>query len=164
MADQSANKRWQLELYFLCRRNKWPNRKVIKCPCDLVDIDSYGLEFLSDAGEFFHGCIHGYIPMHAVDLFPFNGLSGKFAHALAVATSKQILQSSISLFINPCPDWAAKIFPSLIIFYVTHIGTYQKFRQARVPSGCSDHKGGKIFLSCGQKYILPNTRVFALGP
>ncbi|WP_431291652.1 hypothetical protein [Pedobacter sp. P26] len=130
----------------------------------MVDVDSYGLEFLSDAGELFHRCIHGYISMRAVDLFPFYELSGKFAHALAGATSKQIFQSLISLFINPCHDGAAKIFPSFIIVYATHIGTYQKFRQARVPSACSDHKGGKIFLSCGQKYILPNTRVFALCP
>lgn len=140
------------------------NRKVIKCPCDLVDVDSYGLEFLSDVGELFHGCIHGYIPMRAADLFPYDEFSGKFAHALAGATCKQIFQSLISLFVNPCPDGIVKIFPSLIIVYATHIGTYQMFRQARVPSACSDHKGGKMFLSCGQKYILPNTRVFAGSP
>jgi len=99
--------------------------------------------------------------MCATNLFPFDELSGKFAHALANATSKQIFQSPISLFVNPCPDGVVQIFPSLIIVYTTHIRTYQKFRQARVPSACFDHKGGKIFLSCGQKYILPNTWVFA---
>jgi len=102
--------------------------------------------------------------MRAVDLFPCDEFSGKFAHALSGATSKQIFQSLISLFVNPCPDGVIKVFPSLIVVSVAHIGTYQKFMQARVPSACSDHKGGKIFLSCGQKYILPNTRVFALGP
>jgi len=72
-------------------------------------------------------------------------LLGKFAHALANATSKQIFQSPISLFVNPCPNGVVQIFPSLIIVYTTHIRTYQKFRQTRVPSACSDHKGGKIF-------------------
>lgn len=59
-----------IKTLFLCRLKEWPNREVIKCKHDLVDVDSYGLEFLSNAGEFFHGCIHGYIRMRAVDPFP----------------------------------------------------------------------------------------------
>lgn len=164
MADQSANKRWPLKVYFLCRLNEGPKRKVIKCPCDLVDVGSYGLEFLSGAGELFHGCIHGYIPMRAIDLFSCDEFSGKFAHALASASCKQIFRSLISLFVTPCPNRVVKIFPSLIIVYATHIGTYQKFRQQEFRVLAPTIRAARFFFSCGQKYILPNTRVFARGP
>lgn len=69
----------------------------MKVSGDLVDVDSYGIEFFVNTDQLVYGSVQGGIPIVAGKLFPGQDLSCQLSYRLAVAVLKDLVESRISL-------------------------------------------------------------------